>query len=86
MFVSDVTSTSPGSSWSDSSKLARTRTVPSTRPTAPGCPVAQTFPGEVEGKLYAVPGVNEAIVDLVWDPPWDQDRMTEAAKLQLGFL
>lgn len=54
--------------------------------TAPGCPVAQTFPGEVEGKLYNVPGVNEAIVDLVWDPPWDQDRMTEAAKLQLGLL
>lgn len=54
--------------------------------TAPGCPVAQTFPGEVEGKLYTVPGVNEAIVDLVWDPPWDQDRMSEAAKLQLGFL
>jgi len=54
--------------------------------TAPGCPVAQTFPGEVEGKLYGVPGVNEAIVELVWDPPWDQDRMTEAAKLQLGLL
>jgi FeS assembly SUF system protein len=54
--------------------------------TAPGCPVAQTFPGEVEGKLYTVPGVSEAIVDLVWDPPWDQDRMTEAAKLQLGLL
>jgi FeS assembly SUF system protein len=54
--------------------------------TAPGCPVAQTFPGEVEGKLYAVPGVSEAIVELVWDPPWDQERMTEAAKLQLGFL
>jgi FeS assembly SUF system protein len=54
--------------------------------TAPGCPVAQTFPGEVEGKLYTVPGVNEAVVELVWDPPWDQDRMTEAAKLQLGFL
>jgi FeS assembly SUF system protein len=54
--------------------------------TAPGCPVAQTFPGEVEGKLYTVPGVKEAVVDLVWDPPWDQDRMTEAAKLQLGLL
>jgi FeS assembly SUF system protein len=54
--------------------------------TAPGCPVAQTFPGEVEGKLYAVPGVSEAAVELVWDPPWDQERMTEAAKLQLGFL
>lgn len=54
--------------------------------TAPGCPVAQTFPGEVEGKLYAVPGVNEAVVELVWDPPWDQERMTEAARLQLGLL
>ncbi len=54
--------------------------------TAPGCPVAQTFPGEVESKLYGVPGVNEAIVELVWEPPWHQDRMTEAAKLQLGFL
>lgn len=54
--------------------------------TAPGCPVAQSFPGEVEGKLYTVTGVNEAIVDLVWDPPWTQDRMTEAAKLQLGLL
>jgi FeS assembly SUF system protein len=54
--------------------------------TAPGCPVAQTFPGEVEGKLHSVPGVSEAVVDLVWDPPWDQERMTEAAKLQLGFL
>lgn len=54
--------------------------------TAPGCPVAQTFPGEVEAKLYAVPGVSEAIVELVWDPPWEQERMTEAAKLQLGFL
>lgn len=54
--------------------------------TAPGCPVAQTFPGEVEGKLYSVPGVTEAVVDLVWDPPWDQDRMTEAARLQLGLL
>lgn len=54
--------------------------------TAPGCPVAQTFPGEVEGKLYTVPGVNEAVVDLVWDPPWDQERMSEAAKLQLGLL
>ncbi len=54
--------------------------------TAPGCPVAQTFPGEVEAKLYTVPGVTEAVVDLVWEPPWDQERMTEAAKLQLGFL
>ena len=51
--------------------------------TAPGCPVAQTFPGSVEATVRAVEGVNEATVELVWDPPWTQDRMTEAAKLQL---
>jgi FeS assembly SUF system protein len=54
--------------------------------TAPGCPVAQTFPGTVECAVRAVPGVTEAEVELVWDPPWTQERMTEAAKLQLGFL
>ncbi|MGH8720002.1 MAG: SUF system Fe-S cluster assembly protein [Burkholderiales bacterium] len=54
--------------------------------TAPGCPVAQTFPGTVEQQLYSVPGVTEARVELVWDPPWDRDRMSEAAKLQLGML
>jgi FeS assembly SUF system protein len=54
--------------------------------TAPGCPVAQTFPGIVESQLYCVPGVTEARVELVWDPPWDRDRMSEAAKLQLGML
>jgi FeS assembly SUF system protein len=54
--------------------------------TAPGCPVAQTFPGMVEQQLYCVPGVTEARVELVWDPPWDRDRMSEAAKLQLGML
>lgn len=54
--------------------------------TAPGCPVAQTFPGMVEQQLYAVPGVAEAKVELVWDPPWDRDRMSEAAKLELGML
>ncbi len=54
--------------------------------TAPGCPVAQTFPGIVEDAVRSVTGVNEAKVELVWDPPWTQDRMTEAAKLQLGLL
>ena len=54
--------------------------------TAPGCPVAQTFPGIVESQLYCVPGVTEARVELVWDPPWDRERMSEAAKLQLGML
>jgi FeS assembly SUF system protein len=54
--------------------------------TAPGCPVAQTFPGTVEGLVRQVPGVNDVRVDLVWDPPWDQSRMSEATKLQLGLL
>lgn len=54
--------------------------------TAPGCPVAQTFPGEVEARLRELDGVEEVTVRLVWDPPWTQDRMTEAAKLQLGLL
>lgn len=54
--------------------------------TAPGCPVAQTFPGEVEGRVLGVPGVTSAHVDLVWEPPWSQDRMSDAAKLQLGML
>lgn len=54
--------------------------------TAPGCPVAQTFPGEVERRVMEVPGVQSAKVELVWDPPWTRDRMTEAAKLNLGML
>ena len=54
--------------------------------TAPGCPVAQTFPGTVENAVKAVPGVTDAAVELVWDPPWTSERMTEAAKLQLGML
>jgi FeS assembly SUF system protein len=54
--------------------------------TAPGCPVAQTFPGTVEAAVKSVDGVTDAKVELVWDPPWTQDNMTEAAKLQLGLL
>lgn len=54
--------------------------------TAPGCPVAQTFPAQVETALMAVPGVEDARVELVWEPPWDRDRMTMAAKLELGVL
>lgn len=54
--------------------------------TAPGCPVAQTFPSTVEGKIQEVPGVAAAQVALVWDPPWDQSRMSAAARLQLGLL
>jgi FeS assembly SUF system protein len=54
--------------------------------TAPGCPVAQTFPTTVEDAVEAVDGVNEARVELVWDPPWSRDRMSEAARLDLGLV
>ena len=54
--------------------------------TSPVCPAAQSLPSEVESKVRAVPGVTGVQVDLVWDPPWDPSRMSEAAKLQLGML
>ncbi len=54
--------------------------------TAPGCPAAITLPAEVQGKVKSVEGVTDARVDLVWEPPWDKDRMTDAAKLQLGIF
>ncbi len=54
--------------------------------TAPGCPVAQTFPGMVEGTVKLVPGVEDAMVDLVWDPPWRQEMISEAARLELGLI
>ena len=54
--------------------------------TAPGCPAAITLPAEVQGKVKSIDGVSDARVDLVWEPPWDKDRMTDAAKLQLGMF
>jgi FeS assembly SUF system protein len=54
--------------------------------TAPACPAAQTLPGEVRDKASRVPGVAEAKVEVVWDPPWTKERMSEAAKLQLGLF
>ena len=54
--------------------------------TAPGCPEAQSLPCEVEERVRAVPGVTGAKVDITFDPPWDQSRMSEAARLQLGLL
>ena len=54
--------------------------------TAPACPVAGTLPGEVETKVETVEEVKSASVELVWDPPWSKDRMSEAAMLQLGFF
>ena len=54
--------------------------------TSPACPVAGSLPGEVEQKIRGLDGVSRATVELVWDPPWDQERMSEAAKLTLGFF
>jgi FeS assembly SUF system protein len=54
--------------------------------TAPACPAAQTLPGDVRRQVAAVPGVTDVKVDVVWDPPWAMDRMSDAAKLQLGLL
>ena len=54
--------------------------------TAPGCPVAQTFPGIVEEAVCSVSGIAEAHVELVWDPPWTQDMMSEEALLELGLM
>jgi FeS assembly SUF system protein len=53
--------------------------------TAPGCPAAQSLPGEVGDKVRSVPGVADARVEVVWEPAWTKDRMSEAAKLQLGI-
>lgn len=54
--------------------------------TSPGCPVAQTFPGTVEQAVLQVEGVFECVVELVWEPPWTQERMSEVAKLELGIF
>jgi len=54
--------------------------------TAPACPAAQILPTEVKNRVAAVPGVADVKVDVVWDPPWDRYRMSDAAKLQLGMF
>jgi FeS assembly SUF system protein len=54
--------------------------------TAPACPAAQFLPGQVQHVVEAVPEVAEVKVDIVWDPPWTRDRMSDAAKLQLGLF
>jgi len=53
--------------------------------TAPGCPAAQSLPGEVAERVKGVAGVSDAKVEVVWEPAWDKDRMSEAARLQLGL-
>src|SRR5438034_11535292 len=54
--------------------------------TAPACPAAQSLPAEVNSKIAQIPGVAGVKVDIVWEPPWDRDRMADAAKLQLGLF
>jgi len=54
--------------------------------TTPHCPVAESMPAEVELRVGAVPGVRDAEVNLVWDPPWDPQKMSDEAKLELGML
>lgn len=54
--------------------------------TSPQCPEAETLPLTVKSYVEQVSGVDEALVDIVWDPPWGMDRMSEAVKLKLGFL
>ena len=54
--------------------------------TSPNCPAAGSLPQDVESKVKAIPGVTDVKVEVVWDPPWDQSRMSERAKLNLGFM
>ncbi len=54
--------------------------------TTPNCPVAESMPGEIELRVGSVPGVGHAEVELVWDPPWDPQKMSDEAKLELGML
>jgi FeS assembly SUF system protein len=54
--------------------------------TSPHCPAAQSLPADVEAKVMEIPGVTHVKIELVWDPPWDPSRMSEAARLQLGMM
>ena len=54
--------------------------------TSPNCPAAQSMPAEVEQKTRSIDGVGEVTVDVVWDPPWSPEHMSEAARLELGIM
>jgi FeS assembly SUF system protein len=54
--------------------------------TTPHCPVAESLPNEVELRVVSVPGIRDAVVNLVWDPPWDPSKMSDEARLELGML
>ncbi len=66
---------------SDDGDVAVTMTL-----TTPHCPVAESMPGEVELRIGSVPGIRDAEVNLVWDPPWDPAKMSDEARLELGML
>jgi FeS assembly SUF system protein len=67
-------------------EIAESHAVVTMTLTTPHCPVAESMPGEVELRVGAVPGVGSAEVNLVWDPPWDPQKMSDEAKLELGML
>ena len=54
--------------------------------TSPHCPAVQSMPAEIESKVRTISGVTDVNIDLVWDPAWDQSKMSEAARLQLGMM
>lgn len=54
--------------------------------TTPNCPEGASIPSRIEAKLRTLQGVQDVKLEIVWDPPWTPNRMSEAAKLQLGFL
>ena len=54
--------------------------------TSPHCPAVQSMPAEIESKVRTISGVTDVSIDLVWDPAWDQSKMSEAARLQLGMM
>jgi FeS assembly SUF system protein len=70
-----------GMDWKDDEHVTVRMTM-----TAPGCPVAGILAEEVKTAAESVPGVKEAVVDVVWDPPWSPDRMSDFAKRQFGYL
>ena len=53
--------------------------------TSPNCPVAESLPNEVKESIKKVEGVSDVNLNLVWEPPWDKDKMSEAAKLELNL-
>jgi FeS assembly SUF system protein len=54
--------------------------------TSPNCPVAESLPSEVQEKVKAVPGIHDAKIDLVWEPTWEKEMMSDEAKLELGLV